>query len=165
MLGHSSQLYLHVRVKGCALHDTKQRICSFCSKAAGSSWQNLHHFYSALRRFVWVFSPSLGLIKAGRKSNRRRGNAEVRGGKCSFSSASIFPSSDLRASASPVRCFLFWLSNEIEPTRNAAAPKICHNCLLQNKICRIRTMLVLCRAVNFATKPETESIGLAMFAR
>jgi hypothetical protein len=27
----------------------------------------------------------------------------------------IFPSSDLRVSASPVRLFLLWLSNEMEP--------------------------------------------------
>ena len=35
-----------------------------------------------------------------------------------------FSSSDLPVSASPVRYFLLWLSNEIEPTRNAAEPKL-----------------------------------------
>ncbi len=77
----------------------------------------------APQRLMWVYYQSFGLIKAGRKSNKRRGDAEVRGGKCSFSPAGIFPSSDLRVSASPVRYFLLWLPDEIEPTRNAAELK------------------------------------------
>jgi hypothetical protein len=60
----------------------------------------------ALRRFAWFFSELFGLIKSGSQSNRRRGDAEVRGGKESFFLASFFPSSDLRVSAPPVRCFL-----------------------------------------------------------
>ncbi len=76
----------------------------------------------ALRCFVWVFSQYLGLIKARRKSNRRRGDAEVRGGKGSFSLAGILPSSDLRVSAPPVRCFFFGCPMRFEPTRNAAEP-------------------------------------------
>ncbi len=55
----------------------------------------------ALRRFISVFSYSERHIKAEKKSNRRRGDAEVRGGKGSFFPTNIFPSSDLRVSASP----------------------------------------------------------------
>jgi hypothetical protein len=77
----------------------------------------------ALRRFISVFSYSKRHIKAEKKSNRRRGDAEVRGGKGSFFPTNIFPSSDLRVSASPVRLFLLWLSKEMEPRGNAAESK------------------------------------------
>jgi hypothetical protein len=77
----------------------------------------------ALRRFISVFSYSERHIKAEKKSNRRRGDAEVRGGRGSFIPTNFFPSSDLRDSVSPVRLFLLWLSNEMEPTGNAAEPK------------------------------------------
>ncbi len=65
--------------------------------------ENVVEKHLALRRFVWIFSQCLGLLKAGKIEC---GDAEVRGGKCSFFPASIFHSSDLRASAPPVRCFL-----------------------------------------------------------
>ena len=46
--------------------------------------------FKALRRLAWVLSLPLGLIKAGRKSNRRRGDAEARGG-IAFSPQASFP--------------------------------------------------------------------------
>ena len=75
-----------------------------------------------IQRFTWIIGlygvsrglfSSYGPIKA--KENRT-GDAEMSGGKTDFSPASIFSSSDLRV------CCLSLLSNEIEPTRNAAEP-------------------------------------------
>ena len=59
---------------------------------------------------LWLCGVTCGSFLSSRGSSKqeenRTGGAEMRGGKGSFTPASIFPSSDLWVSASPVRCFL-----------------------------------------------------------
>jgi hypothetical protein len=70
--------------------------------------ENVVETHLALRRFAWVFSQSLGLIKARKieqETRRRRGKRRKRlilSGKY----LPLLRSPRLRVSASPVRCFL-----------------------------------------------------------